>query len=64
MTGDLPTAHRETAEHRQYERLLGLSPGLEERLNTGSEGDLRYIADMVIMLALPGYRYVLTTTRR
>jgi hypothetical protein len=39
--------HRELSEHRQYQQLLALSPGLEERLNTGTEGDLRYVADMV-----------------
>ncbi|KAJ3494462.1 hypothetical protein NMY22_g20071 [Coprinellus aureogranulatus] len=37
----------EVASHRQYLRLLALSPGLEERLNTSSEGDLRYVADMI-----------------
>ncbi|TEB33309.1 hypothetical protein FA13DRAFT_1627468, partial [Coprinellus micaceus] len=37
----------ELSDHRQYQQLLVLSPGLEERLNTGTEGDLRYVADMI-----------------
>lgn len=38
---------REISEHRLYLALLAMSPGLEERLNTGSEQDLHYVADMV-----------------
>lgn len=38
---------RELSDHRQYQQLLTLSPGLEERLNTGTEGDMRYVADTV-----------------
>ena len=30
-----------------YQGLLLMSPGLEERLNTGSEQDVHYVADMV-----------------
>lgn len=40
--------HRsELSEQRLYSSLLRLSPGLEERLNTGSDQDLHYVADMV-----------------
>lgn len=35
------------SEHRLYTSLLTLSPGLEERLNTGTEEDLIYVASMV-----------------
>ncbi|TEB22596.1 hypothetical protein FA13DRAFT_1798685 [Coprinellus micaceus] len=35
------------AEQRLYSSLLKLSPGLEERLNTGSAQDLHYVADMI-----------------
>jgi hypothetical protein len=38
---------RELLEHRMYQALLRMSPGLEERLNTGSEQDVHYVADMV-----------------
>lgn len=38
---------RELSEHRLYLALLGMSPGLEERLNTVSEQDIHYVADMV-----------------
>ncbi|KAJ3512357.1 hypothetical protein NMY22_g15355 [Coprinellus aureogranulatus] len=34
-------------EQRLYRRLLSLSPGLEERLNTGSEEEIHYIANTV-----------------
>ncbi|TEB36975.1 hypothetical protein FA13DRAFT_1622502, partial [Coprinellus micaceus] len=37
----------ELSHHGQYQQLLALSPGLEERLNTGTEEDLCYIADMI-----------------
>ncbi|KAJ3534587.1 hypothetical protein NMY22_g6866 [Coprinellus aureogranulatus] len=37
----------ELSEYRIYRSLLKLSPGLEERLNTGSEEDLHYVADMI-----------------
>ncbi|TEB31337.1 hypothetical protein FA13DRAFT_1754812 [Coprinellus micaceus] len=37
----------EISEHRMYLALLKLSPGLEERLNTGSANDLHYVADMI-----------------
>lgn len=37
----------ETSEHKLYQGLLALSPGLEERLNTGSDNDISYVADMV-----------------
>jgi hypothetical protein len=37
----------EISEHRLYQALLKLSPGLEERLNTGSENDIHYVANMV-----------------
>ncbi|TEB39957.1 hypothetical protein FA13DRAFT_1618760 [Coprinellus micaceus] len=38
----------ELSEHRMYQALLLLSPGLEERLNTGSEQDVHYVADMIM----------------
>ncbi|KAJ3504855.1 hypothetical protein NMY22_g17779 [Coprinellus aureogranulatus] len=41
------TMQLELAEQRLYTSLLKLSPGLEERLNTGTEQDLHYVADMV-----------------
>jgi hypothetical protein len=34
-------------EHAIYERLLGLSPGMEERLCNGSEQDIFHIAELV-----------------
>ncbi|TEB28543.1 hypothetical protein FA13DRAFT_1633084, partial [Coprinellus micaceus] len=37
----------ERIEHSVYERLLALVPNLEERLNTGSNDELMYIADML-----------------
>ncbi|KAF6744232.1 hypothetical protein DFP72DRAFT_826256 [Ephemerocybe angulata] len=37
----------ELTEHKIYKQLLGLSPSLEERLSTGSEHDIFYIADML-----------------
>ena len=40
----------ELSEHRVYAELLRLSPGLEERLNTGTEQDLHYVSDMVSRL--------------
>ncbi|TEB25444.1 hypothetical protein FA13DRAFT_1637543, partial [Coprinellus micaceus] len=42
---DLPA--RQAAEHRLYIALLAMSPGLEERLNTGTEEDLIYVATML-----------------
>ncbi|TEB19192.1 hypothetical protein FA13DRAFT_1618602 [Coprinellus micaceus] len=39
--------HSEIAEQRLYSSLLKLSPGLEERLNTGSDQDSHYVADMI-----------------
>lgn len=41
----------ELSENRIYSELLKLSPGLEERINTGSEQDLHYVADMVSFFA-------------
>ncbi|TEB38826.1 hypothetical protein FA13DRAFT_1785110 [Coprinellus micaceus] len=38
----------ELLEHRMYQALLRMSPGLEERLNTGSEQDVHYVADMIM----------------
>ncbi|KAJ3506635.1 hypothetical protein NMY22_g17185 [Coprinellus aureogranulatus] len=35
------------SEYRLYQSLLSLAPGLEERLNTGPEQDLAYVADMI-----------------
>ncbi|KAJ3518520.1 hypothetical protein NMY22_g13631 [Coprinellus aureogranulatus] len=37
----------ELSEHRLYRDLLSIVPGLEERLNTGPEQDLNYVADMI-----------------
>ncbi|KAJ3535083.1 hypothetical protein NMY22_g6646 [Coprinellus aureogranulatus] len=37
----------ELSEHGLYCSLLKLSPGLEERLNTGTEQELHYVADML-----------------
>ncbi|TEB28677.1 hypothetical protein FA13DRAFT_1755807 [Coprinellus micaceus] len=37
----------ELCEHRLYNSLLSLSPGLEERLNTGTEEDLIYVSTMI-----------------
>lgn len=37
----------EASEHKLYQGLLALAPGLEERLNTGSDNDVHYVADMV-----------------
>lgn len=37
----------EVSEHRVYQQLLALSPGLEERLCTGSDQDIFYVAEMV-----------------
>ncbi|KAH6911622.1 hypothetical protein BKA70DRAFT_1099039, partial [Coprinopsis sp. MPI-PUGE-AT-0042] len=37
----------EKMEHAIYERLLGLSPGLEERLCNGSEQDIFHIAELI-----------------
>jgi hypothetical protein len=37
----------EASEHRLYTALLAMSSGLEERLNTGTEEDLIYVATMV-----------------
>ncbi|KAJ3505635.1 hypothetical protein NMY22_g17512 [Coprinellus aureogranulatus] len=37
----------EFAEHQIYRKLLSLVPGLEEKLNTGSNQELLYVADMV-----------------
>jgi hypothetical protein len=34
-------------EHAIYERLLGLSPGMEESLCNGSEQDIFHIAELV-----------------
>jgi hypothetical protein len=45
MAFNIPVS--ELSEHRMYQALLLLSPGLEERLNTGSEQDIHYVADMV-----------------
>ncbi|TEB03971.1 hypothetical protein FA13DRAFT_1723520 [Coprinellus micaceus] len=42
-----PTIFSDLAEQRLYSSLLKLSPGLEERLNTGSAQDLHYVADMI-----------------
>ncbi|TEB19261.1 hypothetical protein FA13DRAFT_1719015 [Coprinellus micaceus] len=40
---DEDLSHNELSEQRLYQYLLKLSPGLEERLNTGSDQDLHYI---------------------
>ncbi|TEB34539.1 hypothetical protein FA13DRAFT_1753579 [Coprinellus micaceus] len=45
MEDDLSTS--ELSEHRLYTALLAMSPGLEERLNTGTEEDLIYVATML-----------------
>ncbi|KAJ3521526.1 hypothetical protein NMY22_g12276 [Coprinellus aureogranulatus] len=37
----------ELTEHKLYKALLSLSPGLEERLNTGSDNDIHYVAEMI-----------------
>ncbi|KAJ3522557.1 hypothetical protein NMY22_g11843 [Coprinellus aureogranulatus] len=37
----------ELSEHKLYQELLALSPGLEERLNTGSDSDVHHVADMI-----------------
>ncbi|KAJ3522177.1 hypothetical protein NMY22_g12000 [Coprinellus aureogranulatus] len=44
---DLSYAPRDIAGQRLYRRLLALSPGLEERLNLGSEDEVHYIANMI-----------------
>lgn len=33
--------------HQMYKQLIALSPGLEERLNKGTEQEIFYIAEMV-----------------
>ncbi|KAJ3501304.1 hypothetical protein NMY22_g18974 [Coprinellus aureogranulatus] len=43
--GDLDST--EKVEHDVYKQLLALVPGLEEKLNTGSNNQLIYIADMI-----------------
>ncbi|KAJ3511690.1 hypothetical protein NMY22_g15570 [Coprinellus aureogranulatus] len=37
----------EQSEQKLYQSLLSLSPGLEERLNTGSDSDIHYVAEMI-----------------
>ncbi|KAJ3519984.1 hypothetical protein NMY22_g12949 [Coprinellus aureogranulatus] len=37
----------ELTEHKLYKALLSLSPGLEERLNTGSDNDIHYVSEMI-----------------
>ena len=37
----------ELKEHEIYKQLLALSPGLEERLCTGSDQEIHYVSDMV-----------------
>ncbi|KAF6742416.1 hypothetical protein DFP72DRAFT_830527 [Ephemerocybe angulata] len=37
----------ELSEHKIYLQLLGLSPGLEERLSSGEDHDAFYVADMI-----------------
>lgn len=34
-------------DHEIYKQMLSLSPGLEERLNNGTEQEIFYIAEMV-----------------
>ncbi|KAH6904737.1 hypothetical protein BKA70DRAFT_1109017 [Coprinopsis sp. MPI-PUGE-AT-0042] len=43
--GDLTSS--EMREHKIYEQLLGLSPGMEERLCNGSEQDIFHVAELI-----------------
>ncbi|KAJ3525405.1 hypothetical protein NMY22_g10591 [Coprinellus aureogranulatus] len=53
----------ELSEYHIYGELLKLSPGLEERLNTGSEQDLHYVADMTLGMGYSevAYKHVFTS---
>ena len=43
-TGIFP---RERREHRVFDKLLQMVPGLEERLLTGSEEEITFVAELV-----------------
>jgi hypothetical protein len=38
---------RERREHRVFDKLLQMVPGLEERLLTGSEEEITFVAELV-----------------
>jgi hypothetical protein len=48
LTG--PLSNRQRREHRVFEALLQMVPGLEERLLSGSEENIVNIAEMVGLL--------------
>jgi hypothetical protein len=49
MTVDDVAVCRERREHRVFRSLLNAVPGLEERLITSSEDEVRMIADLVYL---------------
>jgi hypothetical protein len=50
VVSDLSLFNRQRREHRVYEALLQMVPGLEERLMNGNEGDMGNIAELVCPL--------------
>lgn len=50
----IDSALRDLLEQRLYRRLIALSPGLEQRLNTGSEEEVHYVANMVSRISYVG----------
>lgn len=42
-----PHTYSDKKDQEIYEQLLALSPGMEERLNNGTEQEIFYVAEMV-----------------
>ena len=53
---------RERREHRVFQQLLQIVPGLEDRIMEGSDKEVAHIADLVCITSYPSLLSVIITS--